>query len=126
MEVDFDQLTVGGRGLLTFDVTDVDSVAQTVTMRLLSAGAELGTVVASLATDTAAVTFKLPLLKARVDLLSQVFVPGDVVIDSSASVSIVFSQVGDQVFFDPGATGPHPSSQYWKIGSVDLSTLALP
>lgn len=127
MDVSFAQLTVGGRGRIEFEVTALDPQALTASLAFYSAGnGVIGTATVDLAGNTATIDFDDPLMAAKVELLSQVFEPGDVVMNEGGQVGIVFSFTDGQVFFDPFAQAGHPSHQWWRVGSVDLTGFTLP
>ncbi len=127
MDVSFAQLTVGGRGRFEFEVTALDVPGLSASLDIYSAGnGVIGTATLDLAANTAVIDFDDPLMAAKVELLAQVFEPGDVVMNEGGQVGIVFSFTDGQVFFDPFAQAGHPSHQWWRVGHVDLASLTLP
>ena len=118
----FAQLTVGGRGTFEFRVAAINYATLSATLEVLSAsGTVLGTATVDLAANTAALDFTSPLAAADVEVLSQVFVEGDVIRRSDGVDFVAHGMSGTDVLtavVDGVAINPQHSGDFYRVGTV--------
>lgn len=125
-DVLFAALLPGARFMIECELVSITPVTGERVCNLLNSatGEAMGTTTISPATGTTSGHIDTP-ATAKVRVVKQVFVAGDIIREANGSTHVVASMAGDNVLAFTNAAGDqgYPSSEVVKVGHVDPATL---